>query len=218
MLNISLQEPRLFKQFAYTRRNIGKFVRLLTPRYEHSVEPIFDVRHNGGYRRFHLAPNTVALYSFAEFFTDGEPNLALFVVACAVEQYQIPIGDARRVLVYVVVLVVFLKSVYRLQGYDLLCGQLMTTLVSASGKRSSATGGLHSCAETVHFASLSFLGLIRSFHVFRLLFGNSLTLREGNVLFTSPVRQVDLAARFIANQTFCLFATYRNARIIPIII
>ena len=69
-------------------------------------------------------------------------------------------------LVHVVVLVVFLKSVDRLQGYDLLCGQLMTTLVSASSKRSSATGGLHSCAETVYFASLSFLGLIRSFHVF----------------------------------------------------
>ena len=46
----------------------------------------------------------------------------------------------------------------------------MTTLISASCKSSASTGGLHSCAESVHFASLSFLGLIGSFHLI-LLFG-----------------------------------------------
>lgn len=63
----------------------------------------------------------------------------------------------------VVVLIVFFKSVTRLQNGSL-CGKGVTTLVSASCKRSASAGGFHSCAKSVHFASLSFLGLIGSFH------------------------------------------------------
>ena len=42
----------------------------------------------------------------------------------------------------------------------------MTAFVSASCKRSASAGGLHSSAKSVHFASLSFLGLISSFHFY----------------------------------------------------
>jgi len=40
----------------------------------------------------------------------------------------------------------------------------VATFVSASCKRSATAGGLHSGSETVNFASLSFLGLVGSFH------------------------------------------------------
>lgn len=139
-------------------------VRLVTTRNEHRVETVLGVGHNGGYRRLQLSPNAIAVYCLAVFFADGKAHFALLVVACAVQQYEIFVGNAQCVLVHVIVLVVLFKSVDRLQNCNLLCGKLMTTLVSASCKRSATAGGLHSCAETVHFAALSFLGLIRSFH------------------------------------------------------
>ncbi len=40
----------------------------------------------------------------------------------------------------------------------------MTTLSTTTCKNSAATSCLHSSAETVYFASLSFLGLVSSFH------------------------------------------------------
>ena len=40
----------------------------------------------------------------------------------------------------------------------------MTTLSATTCENSSATSCLHSSAETVYFASLSFLGLVSSFH------------------------------------------------------
>lgn len=49
----------------------------------------------------------------------------------------------------------------------------MTTLVSSSCKSSTSAGCLHSCTEAVHFASLSFFGLVSSFH-----FSFSLCLRH----------------------------------------
>ena len=85
-------------------------------RNKHRVKIVPNARHNGRYRRFQLSSYTVALHGFAVFFTDGKSHLALLVVAVAVEQYKIFVGNARRVLVHVVVLIVLFKSVDRLQS------------------------------------------------------------------------------------------------------
>ena len=148
---------------------------------ENYVVSVHDVGHNGRYRHLQLPSDTVARHCLAKLFAYGKPRLANFGVASAIKQYKIFVRYTLGVLVHVVVLIVFFKSVNRLQSVTLLCGKSVTTLVSASGKRSSATGGLHSCAETVHFASLSFLGLISSFHVFS---------PSTTVGATSPVRRV----------------------------
>ena len=100
-----------------------------------------------------------------ELFADRKTETRLLVLPrSAVQQNEAPIGDAFGMFVNVVVLVIFFKSVYRLQLAPLLCGKAVTTLVSASCKRSATAGGLHSGSETVNFASLSFLGLVGSFH------------------------------------------------------
>ena len=157
----------------------------MTARDKHRIETVASVGHNGSYRRLQLAPYAVAVYCLAVFFADGKANLALLAVACAVQQYEILVGNARGVLVHIGVLVVLFKSVDRLQDSNLLCGKLVATLVSASCKHSSATGGLHSCAEAVHFAALSLFGLVSSFHVVSPLFsGDFFSLqRECNAEF-----------------------------------
>lgn len=101
----------------------------------------------------------------AEFFADRKTETRLLVLPRrAVQQNESPIGDAFGMFVNIVVLVIFFKSVYRLQLAPLLCGKAVATLVSASCKRSATAGGFHSGSETVNFASLSFLGLVGSFH------------------------------------------------------
>ena len=45
-----------------------------------------------------------------------------------------------------------------------LSGEMLSPLISPALKHFSASLGSHSLAETVHLASLSLLGLIRSFH------------------------------------------------------
>ena len=47
-----------------------------------------------------------------------------------------------------------------------LSGNMLSALVSSSFQRLSAALRRHSLAKTVHFASLSLLGLIRSFHLY----------------------------------------------------
>ena len=136
----------------------------MQPGYENYVVPSQDVGHNCAHRRFHLPADTVACYRFTVLFADGKANSAKPCVIGAVQHYKVLVRNACGVLVHVVVLIVFFKSVNRLQSVTLLCRKSMTTLVSASSKRSASAGGLHSCAKSVHFASLSFLGLVSSFH------------------------------------------------------
>lgn len=45
-----------------------------------------------------------------------------------------------------------------------LVGQSLSAFISTAFQHVSSCGRRHSLAESVHFASLSFLGLIRSFH------------------------------------------------------
>ncbi len=56
----------------------------------------------------------------------------------------------------------FLFRLYRIE-YRLV-GKSLSTLISAAFQNLSACGGCHSFTETVYFASLSFFGLIGSFH------------------------------------------------------
>ena len=46
----------------------------------------------------------------------------------------------------------------------MLCGNVLSALVSSSLERVSAALGLHALTESVHLASLALLGLIRSLH------------------------------------------------------
>ncbi len=167
---ISQQQPCLSKQFFHTGLDILEKIGLVFPWHKHNVKPVFDTRHNGRYRRFHLPANSVAANGMSVLFADGKPDLRLTFVAFAVQQHKVFVGNALSVLVNVAVLIVFFKSVTRLQNEtSLLSGKRVTTLVSSSCKRSASAGGFHSCAESVHFASLSFLGLIGSFHDILLL-------------------------------------------------
>ena len=157
--------------------------------YKNDVVSIANTCNNGGNCRFQLPPDTVASYRLAVLFANGKPNLAVscaLTLAWTVQHNKVAIRYACGMLIYVVVLKVFFKSVYRLQSVTLLCGKLMTTLISASCECSTSAGSLHSCAETVHFTSLSFLGLISSFHFLFSFFGD-----DCNFLY--------LLAKFTAN-------------------
>ena len=66
--------------------------------------------------RLHLPANTVARYRLAVLFANRKAKLRLLAVGLAVEHDEIFVGDAVRVLVHVVVLIVFFKSVLRLQS------------------------------------------------------------------------------------------------------
>ena len=86
---------------------------------ENYVVTVHNVRHIRHYRRLHLTANAVALYCLAKLFADGKANLAVlyvrFVVG-AVQHDEALVRNAASVLVHVVVLIVFFKSVNRLQS------------------------------------------------------------------------------------------------------
>ena len=162
----SRQQSCLFKKIVHAAHDIAKLVRIAFSRNKHDVVAFFYARHNGRNRRFHLPTDSVATNGVSVLFADGKPHLRLRLVAFAVQQNKVFVGNALSVFVNVVVLIVFFKSVTRLQNDSSLSSRKrVTTLVSSSGKRSASTGSFHSCAKTVHFASLSFFGLIGSFHI-----------------------------------------------------
>ncbi len=144
--------------------NFVVFVGGASTRNKNSVVAALHVAHNLGYGSFHLPANTISLYCVPEFFAYRKSEFCLLNVAFAKKQHEVVVRNALGMFVDVVVLVVLFKSVNRLQAMPLLSGNLFATLVSASLESSSAAGGLHSCSKTVHFASLSFLGLVSSFH------------------------------------------------------
>ena len=101
-----------------------------------------------------------------KFFANGKPEFSLFHVTFGVKQHEVVVCNALGMFVYVVVLVVFLKSVNRLHVLPRLSGEFVTTLVATTSKHATTACCFHSCAETVHFASLTFFGLVSSFHIF----------------------------------------------------
>jgi len=161
-----LNKTCTFKQFLRACGNFFKSVGMTLPsRNKHNVEAVCHGWHNGRNNRFHLPANAVALNGVPVFFADGKPHFGLRCVACAVQQNEVFVRHTFGMFVDVVVLKVFFEPVSRLQvGCPLLCRQRMTTLVSSSCQNASSAGCLHSCSETVNFASLSFLGLVGSFH------------------------------------------------------
>ena len=73
----------------------------------------------------------------------------------------------------------------------LLCGNVLSALVSSSFKGFSAALRLHSLAEAVNLASLSLFGLIRSFHN-----NNSLYVHEfliHSILLAKNFRELSLS-------------------------
>lgn len=129
------------------------------------------MRHQRCNNCLHLTTYSVALDGFSVLFTYGKSRLTLFLIAFAIQHYKISVHYRRRFLVNDVVLVVFFEPVFRLHFFYRLrqsCRsgrQLMTTLVSSSSQNSSSAGCLHSCSEAMNLASLSFLGLVSSFHL-----------------------------------------------------
>ena len=85
-------------------------------RNENNVVALFHVGYNCADRRFHLSANTIACYRYTVLFADGKSKFALIDVGTAVEHDEILVSDTLGVLVNVVVLKVFFKSVYRLQN------------------------------------------------------------------------------------------------------
>ena len=156
---------RPFEQFCQTQNNVLVQVCLTFAGNNHQVVAIFDVGHNGGHYRLHLTADAIALYCTTILFADGKPHLRLCNVTCTKKYQKITITNAFGVFVHVVVLIVFFKSVNRLQiVFPLLCGKSVTTLCTTTCKYSTTTGCLHTSSKTVHFASLSFLRLVSSFH------------------------------------------------------
>ena len=140
-------------------------------RYKNSVVATLDFGNHSGYRGFHLSANTISLYCMPKFFANGKSEFGLFHVTFGVKQNEVVVCNALGMFVYVVVLVVFFQSVNRLHLVPRLRGNSVTPLVATTSKRATTTSGLHSGAETVYFASLTFFGLVSSFHCrFSLLF------------------------------------------------
>ncbi len=145
--------------------NFLKQIRSALTGYEYHVVTVFYLRHQCRYRCFHLTTNSVAMHGVTVLFADGKPNFGLLNIACAVQHQKVSVANAFCMFVNVVILIVFFKSVDRLQIVDLLlCGKFVTTFSATTSEYSTSTGCLHSCSKTVHFASLSFLGLVSSFH------------------------------------------------------
>ena len=82
----------------------------------HQVVTIFDAGHNGGHYRLHLTADAIALYSATILFADRKPYFRLRNVTCAKKYQKISVTNTFGVLVHVVVLIVFFKSVDRLQA------------------------------------------------------------------------------------------------------
>ena len=143
---------------------IGKSVLLALSRNKNDVVSFRQTFRIATDRGLQLPAYAVTSNSLAVFFVYGKAYLCGLAVGNAVEHNKVSVRNAQRVLVHIVVLMLFFKSVNRLQNIFLLCAEAVTSLISASCKRSASASGLHSCAKTVHFASLSFLGLISSFH------------------------------------------------------
>lgn len=100
-----------------------------------------------------------------KLFANGKSEFGLPDIAFGIKQHKVIVCNALRMFVNVVVLVVFFESVNRLQfDLPLLRSQFVTTLVATTSNCATTAGGLHSCAETMYFASLTFLGLVSSFH------------------------------------------------------
>lgn len=75
-----------------------------------------DVGHMDADGGFKLTPYSVTAYRVAKFLTDGKSRLRRFAVASAKKQHEVFVGYALSVFVHVVVLIVFFKSVLRLQS------------------------------------------------------------------------------------------------------
>lgn len=153
------------QQFLHAFAYLRKGVLFLFARHKHQVVTFLYFGHKHRRRSLHLTAYSVSAYCVSVLFAYGKACLRQFFVVFAVQQHKVFVGYALRMLVDVVVLIVLFKPVNRLQvSAPKSGGKRMTTLVSSSCKRSSAAGCLHSCTESVNFASLSFLGLIGSFH------------------------------------------------------
>ena len=81
----------------------------------HQIVATFYLWHKCSHYRFHLTTNSVALYCSTVLFADGKSHLGLRNIACAVKYQKVAIPHAFCVFVHVVVLIVFFKSVNRLQ-------------------------------------------------------------------------------------------------------
>ena len=95
-----------------------------------------------------------------------------------------------------------------------LVGQSLSALISTSFQHSSAGSRSHSLSKAVYFASLSFLGLISSFHNYSpaigfLSFSVFIAVRPTITLFIitqkSNRRQAILPAFFVFGRFFALF-------------
>lgn len=117
---ISLCKPCLCKQIVYALFDVAKKVRFGFSGHQHQVVTLCHRGHNLGNRRFHLATKPVAMHGMSVFFADGKPHLRLRLVTFAVQQHKVFVRHALRVFVDVVVLIVFFKSVTRLQNIPLL--------------------------------------------------------------------------------------------------
>ena len=162
----SLHKTCTCKQFLRACGNFFKSVGMALPAWnEHNVVAFCHVGHHWANNGFHLPANSVALHGVAKLFANGKANFGLRHVTFAKQQHKIFVCHTFGMFVDVVVLKVFFEPIDRLQACcPLLCGERVATLVSSSCQNTSSAGCLHSCSETVNFASLSFLGLVGSFH------------------------------------------------------
>ena len=162
----SLHKTCTCKQILRACGNFFKSVGMALPAWnKHNVVAFCHVGHHWANNGFHLPANSVALHSVAKLFANGKANFGLRHVTFAKQQHKIFVCHTFGMFVDVVVLKVFFEPIDRLQACcPLLCGERVATLVSSSCQNTSSAGCLHSCSETVNFASLSFLGLVGSFH------------------------------------------------------
>lgn len=120
MQGISYKQPRFIQQPCYAFRNVGVSVAFALARDKHQIVSRLDVRHQISNRRLKLTTDFISTHGVSELFTDGKPRLRNFVVAFAIQQYKVFVGNALGVFVHIVVLIIFFKSVLRLQGNYLL--------------------------------------------------------------------------------------------------
>ena len=107
---------RPFEQFCQAQNNVLVKIWLAFARNYHQIEPALHLGHKCGHYRLHLTAYAVALNCSTVLFADGKTHLGLRYIACAVKYQKIPVTHAFGVFVHVVVLIVFFKSVDRLQA------------------------------------------------------------------------------------------------------
>ena len=109
-------QVRPFEQLCQTGNNIFVEIWLAFAWNYHQIETTFHLWHKCGHYRLHLTAYAVAFNCSTVLFADGKPHLGCLHIACAVKYQKISVTHAFGVFVHVVVLIVFFKSVDRLQA------------------------------------------------------------------------------------------------------